>query len=136
MSYLLDTNTWIAFLRWQNAGVIAQLKRYPSDDIVLCSVVLAELWFGAERSDPSRRANNLKLIDELAAHYASLPFDNATARHYSVIRARLTATGQLIGPNDLMIAAIARAHDATLVTSNTAEFARVPNLAVTDWLSQ
>lgn len=116
--------------------MIAQLKQYPANEIVLCSAVLAELWFGAERSTPGRRANNLKLIDELAVRYTSLPFDNAAARHYAAIRAHLTTTGQLIGPNDLMIAAIARAHEATLVTSNTAEFTRVPNLSVIDWLSQ
>ena len=47
MSYLLDSNTWIALLRWQNAGVLAQLKRHPANEILLCSVLLAELWYGA-----------------------------------------------------------------------------------------
>jgi predicted nucleic acid-binding protein len=46
LSYLLDTNTWIALLRWQNAGVLADLKQHPADEILLCSVVLAELWYG------------------------------------------------------------------------------------------
>jgi predicted nucleic acid-binding protein len=64
---LLDTDTWIAFLRWQNAGVVARLKQHPADEIVLCSVVLAELWYGAERSDPTRRANNNAVVDQLAA---------------------------------------------------------------------
>ena len=135
MSYLLDSNTWISLLRWQNAGVLAHLQQHPADEIQLCSVVLAELWFGAERSDPSRRADNFELVDELAAKYQSLPFDNSAARDYAAIRAHLFSTGQPIGPNDMMIAAIARSRGATLVTHNTAEFSRVPGLSNNDWQS-
>jgi tRNA(fMet)-specific endonuclease VapC len=135
LSFLLDTNSWIALLRWQNAGILAQLKQHLSDEILLCSVVLAELWFGAERSDAAHQANNLKLVDELAAKYQSVPFDNAAARDYAALRAHLSATGQLIGPNDMLIAAIARSRGATLVTHNVAEFSRVPGLAINDWQS-
>ncbi|MEX0613543.1 MAG: type II toxin-antitoxin system VapC family toxin [Pirellulales bacterium] len=133
MSYLLDTNTWISLLRWQNAGVLARLKQHPAEDILLCSVVLAELWYGAERSDPNRRADNYALINELEAKYESLPFDNPAARDYALIRAQLSRTGQSIGPNDTIIAAIARSRGATLVTHNTAEFSRVPSLLIQDW---
>ena len=135
MSYLLDTNTWIALLRWQNPGVIAQLKRHPSEEILLCSVVLAELWYGAERSDSNRRTDNRRLVDELEATYESLSFDNAAARDYAIIRTELFAIGQPIGPNDLIIAAIARSRGATIVTHNVAEFIRVPGLIVEHWHS-
>jgi tRNA(fMet)-specific endonuclease VapC len=135
LSHLLDTNSWIALLRWQNAGILAQLKQHRSDEILLCSVVLAELWFGAERSDAAHRANNLKLVDELAAKYQSLPFDNAAARDYAIIRAHLFSAGQPIGPNDMLIAAIARSHGAALITHNVAEFSRVPGLTIDDWQS-
>jgi tRNA(fMet)-specific endonuclease VapC len=135
VSYLLDSNTWISLLRWQHAGVLAGLKRRPADEILLCSVVLAELWYGAEGSDPNRRAGNYALVDELDAKYQSLPFDNAAARDYAVIRADLARSGQPIGPNDTMIAAIARSRGATLVTHNTAEFSRVPGLTIEDWQS-
>jgi predicted nucleic acid-binding protein len=37
---------WIAVLRWQNADVLARLKQHPPEEILLCSVVLAELWYG------------------------------------------------------------------------------------------
>lgn len=91
MSVLLDSNTWVALLRWQNAGVLAKLKQLPPAETLVCSVVLAELWYGAERSDPSRRAANRALVDELSARYSSLPFDDLAAREYAVIRADLAA---------------------------------------------
>lgn len=133
MSYLLDTNTWISLLRWQNAGVLSHLKQHPAEEILVCSVVLAELWYGAERSDANRKSNNFALVNELAASYQSLPFDNRAAREYAEMRAHLAQTGQPIGPNDTMIAAIARCQGITLVTHNTAEFSRVPRLLIVDW---
>lgn len=135
MSYLLDSNTWISLLRSQNAGVLARLKQHPANEILLCSVVLAELWYGAERSDPNRRVRNHAVVDELEAKYQSLPFDNSAARDFAVIRAHLSTVGQPIGPNDTMIAAITRSRSATLVTHNTAEFSRVPGLLIEDWQS-
>jgi tRNA(fMet)-specific endonuclease VapC len=107
--------------------------QHPVDEILLCSVVLAELWYGVERSAPNHRADNATLVEELEAKYESLPFDNSAAREYAVIRELLSRTGQPIGPNDTMIAAIARNRGAILVTHNTAEFSRVPGLLVEDW---
>jgi tRNA(fMet)-specific endonuclease VapC len=75
----------------------------------------------------------LKLVDELAAKYQSAAFDNAAARDYATIRAHLFATGQPIGPNDMLIAAIARSRGVMLVTNNVAEFSRVPGLMIENW---
>ena len=133
MSYLLDSKTWISLLRWQSAGVLARLKQHPADEMLICSVVLAELWFGAERSAANRRTDNYTLVDELEAQYRSLQFDNQAAREYAVIRADLSGTGQAIGPNDTLIAAIARSRGVTLITHNTGEFSRVPGLLLEDW---
>jgi tRNA(fMet)-specific endonuclease VapC len=63
----------------------------------------------------------------------SLPFDDLAAEVYGRVRAFLAQQGQLIGPNDLLIAATALAHGATLVTHNTRELARVPDLQIEDW---
>jgi tRNA(fMet)-specific endonuclease VapC len=63
----------------------------------------------------------------------SLPFDDDCAEHYGQIRADLPTLGKPIGPNDTLIAAIARAHDATLITHNTGEFGRVTGLRIADW---
>ena len=64
---------------------------------------------------------------------ASLSFDDRCAEEYGQIRADLTAQGKMIGPNDLLIAAVARTFDATLVTHNVREFSRVVGLRVEDW---
>lgn len=100
---------------------------------MLCSVVVAELRYGAWRSGPTNRPANDALIDQLCAHYISLPFDDVCAKEYGGIRYNLESQGQVIGPNDLMIAAIARVAGLTLVTHNSAEFSRVPGLALEDW---
>lgn len=133
MRFLLDTNTWIALLRWQDAGVLAGLKKYSTEEILLCSVVVGELWYGAEHGDVKRREENYALVDGLEARYQSVPFDNHAAREYAVIRAELARIGQPIGPNDTMIAAIARSRGTTLVTHNTREFRRVAGLSLVDW---
>jgi len=77
--------------------------------------------------------SNRALVANLRGQYASLPFDDRAAEHYGPLRADLASKGTPIGPNDLMIAAIALAHRLTVVTHNTAEFCRVPGLNVIDW---
>ena len=62
-----------------------------------------------------------------------MPFDDTAAEIYGRIRTRLEQAGAPIGPNDLMIAAIAVANDVVLVTHNTREFSRVEELKFEDW---
>ena len=62
-----------------------------------------------------------------------MDFDHRSASVYGRIRANLKSQGTSIGGNDLLIAAIALAHNLTLVTHNTREFARVEGLAINDW---
>jgi tRNA(fMet)-specific endonuclease VapC len=134
VSHLLDTNSLIDHLRRGPASkVTARLATAPPGSIYLCSVVVAELIYGALRSGPAHQAANLALIASLRQLFASLPFDDRAAEEYGQVRAHLAALGTPIGPNDLMIAAIALANRVTLVTHNTAEFSRVPGLALEDW---
>ena len=76
---------------------------------------------------------NLQRLKQFFAPLASLPFDDRCAEEYGQIRADLTAQGKLIGPNDMLIAATARAYDAILVTHNTNEFGRITALRMEDW---
>jgi tRNA(fMet)-specific endonuclease VapC len=132
MRWLLDTNSWIAFLKPGGRTVAERLERCDEGEVALCSVVKAELWHGAYKY--ANREERLARLDELFARHVSLPFDDAAARHYAEIRHELEVIGSVIGPNDLKIAAICRAHGLKLVTSNTSEFSRVPGLEVEDWL--
>lgn len=129
--YLLDTNTCIHFLNGSSASIKQQLQNATPNEIVLCSVVKAELLYGARHSQKVEA--NLQRLKQLFAPLSNLSFDDRSAEEYAQIRADLTRQGKLIGSNDLMIAAIARAHDAILVTNNTAEFQRVANLRLVDW---
>jgi tRNA(fMet)-specific endonuclease VapC len=129
--YLLDTNACIAYLNDRNSLVARRLMAVNSDKVFLCQIVKAELYYGAYKS--SRRQPNLELLQRFFGQFASLAFDDQAAEAYGRLRAELAARGAPIGPNDLIIAAIAVAHGATLVTRNTREFNRVPDLQVEDW---
>jgi tRNA(fMet)-specific endonuclease VapC len=133
MKFLLDSNAWIGHLRQSSPSVTRYLRQHLASDVVLCAVVLGELLFGVERSGAAHRASNLALVAGLRQQYVALPFTDADAEEYGRIRAHLAALGTTIGPNDLMIAAIALANQLILVTHNTAEFSRVPALTIEDW---
>jgi tRNA(fMet)-specific endonuclease VapC len=79
---------------------------------------------------PERR---LAILRETLAPYRPLPFDDAAAEAYGQLRHDLELRGERVGPHDLLIAAICLAHDVTLVTANTGEFQRVPDLRIADW---
>jgi tRNA(fMet)-specific endonuclease VapC len=130
MAFLPDTNVWITLLRDPASAPDARVRSHPVSDILLCAMVKAELWHGAEKY--GNRERRQRALDMLFAPFASLPFDDAAARHYAEIRHQLETQGQVIGPNDLKIAAIARAHGLTLVSADP-EFRRVSGLAVEDW---
>lgn len=133
MIYLLDTNTCISWLRQNQPQVVARIQAQTPSNIVLCSVVVAELLFGVERSDPAHRARTASRVEQLRHQFRSYPFDDYAAEQYGKIRADLTACGLTIGGNDMLIAAITRANGLTLVTHNTDEFSRIPGLMLEDW---
>ena len=134
MIYLLDTNVCIKYLRGKNSvNIESKLKAASTGSVAICSVVKAELQYGAERSMLPQR--NLAQLQNFYAGFPSLPFDDRAAIVYGRLRANLESTGASVGPNDLMIAAIAVANGLVLVTHNIAEFSRVPALAIEDWQS-
>jgi tRNA(fMet)-specific endonuclease VapC len=82
LTYLLDTNTCIGWLRQNQPQIVARIQARAQSDIVLCSVVVAELLFGVERSAPVHRANTGLRVQQLRQQFTSLPFDDAAAEHY------------------------------------------------------
>lgn len=131
MTYLLDANSCIQYLNGRSENVRKRLASERPEDIALCSVVKAELLYGAFKS--ARPTENLDRLRFFFRRFASLPFDDTAAEIYGDVRAHLERAGRLIGPNDLLIAAIALSQDVTLVTNNTREFSRVEGLRLEDW---
>jgi tRNA(fMet)-specific endonuclease VapC len=129
--YLLDTNACIHVLNNSSPALVARFATESPATLRLCSVVKAELLFGARKSD--RVARVLANLERFFGPLVSVPFDDECAHEYGRIRADLDRAGTPIGANDLLIAAIARRHDLTLVTHNIDEFTRVVGLAVEDW---
>ncbi len=131
MSYLLDTNACLGILTGRAPKVTDRLRVLHPSELCLGSVVKAELLFGARCS--ARPAENLRLLHEFFVPFVSLPFDDRCAERYGVLRTELEQAGRPIGPNDLLIAATALAHDAVLVTANEEEFSRVVGLRLENW---
>ncbi len=131
MKDLLDTNTCIRYLNGRSESIKVRFLALEPNDIVLCSIVKAELFYGVEKSQQVER--NLQRIRQFVGSFISLPFDDRASETYAKIRSHLERIGMPIGPNDLFIAAIARTYDLTLVTHNVNEFRRVENLKLEDW---
>ena len=128
--HLLDTNTLIYFFKGQGRVAERLLAMAPSA-VGVPAPVLYELEYGIARSTQAdkRRAQ----LDQFLRSTQLLPFDEAAARAAGLTRAALESKGQPIGPLDILIAGIALAQDAILVTHNTREFARIPGLRLEDW---
>jgi tRNA(fMet)-specific endonuclease VapC len=129
--YLLDTNACINILRNTSSTLLARFRQHDPSEIKTCSVVRAELIYGARKG--SRMRENLDLLQRFFQILECIPFNEDSADHYGEIRVDLERSGSLIGPNDLMIAATARARGLVLVTHNTREFSRVAGLRLEDW---
>ena len=127
---LLDTNIWIGLAKGEQT-LKDRLAALSPPQIFSCSIVRAELMFGARKSQ--RVDSNLDGFVRLLQPFESVPFDDVAAGHYGPIRAVLEKAGTPIGANDLLIAAIALRWDFVLVTRNQHEFARVPALRTELW---
>ncbi|MBY0612122.1 MAG: type II toxin-antitoxin system VapC family toxin [Beijerinckiaceae bacterium] len=132
--FCIDTNVAIAVMNARSPSVRSRLREaLLTGTPVFCpAIVLFELKYGIAKS--MRAAVNAEALERfLAGNIDIIPFDEADAAHAGDIRAHLERQGTPIGPYDLLIAAQARARDATLVTANTREFERVPGLKLNDW---
>lgn len=132
MIYLLDTNICIYIIRNHPPQIIDRIKSCGVGDVAVSAITLAELEYGAAKS--SRPDQNREALLVFASPLEILPFDDNAALHYGDIRTYLERSGQSIGAMDMLIAAHARSIPLTLVTNNTREFSRVPNLLVENWV--
>jgi tRNA(fMet)-specific endonuclease VapC len=130
----LDTNIVIGIVSGRNSSFRHRLgeQMRGGTPIGLPVIALFEMRYGFAKSD--RREHNERLLERfLGLGIDLLPFEPEDAMHAGDIRAALEKAGTPIGHYDILIAAQARRHGATLVTANAREFARVPGLLVADW---
>ncbi|MEX2185225.1 MAG: type II toxin-antitoxin system VapC family toxin [Pirellulales bacterium] len=127
----LDSNIIIAILRGNRE--IEKLVRSRIDEIAVSAFVIAELRYGARKS--ARPEHHLREIESVTRFASMLPFDADCADVYSRIRVALERLGKRTGEGDLLIASVALAHGATLVTHNVKHFESIEGLAIEDWLS-
>jgi tRNA(fMet)-specific endonuclease VapC len=127
--YLLDSDICIEALR-RREPVASRVAQASPADLTMASMTRAELEFGVLRH-PNPKGARLRLDRLLSAPIEVLPFDSRAAPIHARVRDALR--DRPIGPHDLIIASVALAHGLTLVTHNTSEFRRVPDLTIEDW---
>ena len=131
MSFLLDSDTCSAHLK-ARAGVLHRFVQH-SGRLYIPTIVLGDLHTWAHRQEDPRK--RLEAIAALLEDVEVLVFDARCAEVFGVTRGGLLRLGISVPSVDLMIASVALAHDLTLVTHNTADFANVPGLRLEDWLA-
>jgi tRNA(fMet)-specific endonuclease VapC len=132
MKCFLDTNICIYFLKGKFPLLLEQLKNKTPADIRIASIVKAELLLGAYKSNNPKKTEQ-KVTDFLLP-FSIIPFDDEASIIYSKIRGSLEKRGQIIGPNDLILAATVLANDGIMVTNNEVEFRRIKELKIENWI--
>lgn len=131
MKYLLDSNICIYYLKGRDVGLMRRFNQLRPYNLLLCSVVKAELLYGARKSkDITTTLNSFR---QFFCRFDSLFFDDDAAEKYGALKSQLQQAGTPIGPNDLLIASIALAHNLILITRNHREFSHVHDLKIEEW---
>jgi tRNA(fMet)-specific endonuclease VapC len=131
LKYMLDTNIVIYTMKNQPKGIKETFNRLEGQ-LCISSVVLMELYFGAEKSiNPEA---NTRIIDLFTTRLGVLDYDSQAAQHTGQIRAELSKKGTPIGPYDQMIAGHARSIGLIIVSNNIREFERVSGLRLENWV--
>lgn len=131
MIYLLDTNTCIRFINGRVPPLRVKLLSVDQDEIIVCSVIKAEMNSGAKKSQTP--LVSLQKQQQFFSAFRSLLFDDAAADYYSTIRADLEQKGTPISHHDIQIATNGLLHNLIVVTHNTREFSRISGLKLDDW---
>jgi tRNA(fMet)-specific endonuclease VapC len=130
--FLLDTNICIHIRRRRTPEVLARFLRLKPGEAVLSVITYGELVYGVEKSQFREQAT--RQLTELAGLVPVMELPLQAGQFYGAIRAALEAKGEIIGNNDLWIAAHAKAAGLTLVTNNEREFRRIRGLKIQNWV--
>jgi len=129
--YLLDTNIVSYWMRG-DGKIINEIKSHKPSDLSISTITLAEIYYGIEKS-PVKKKERRNKIEHIYLQLKIYPFDELSARKYSIIRTQLEKDGLVISERDLQIASIAMANKLIVVTHNVKEFKRIEKLDVEDW---
>jgi tRNA(fMet)-specific endonuclease VapC len=129
---MLDTNICSYIIKKRPPQVLEKFEQIPPSDIAISVITLAELQYGVTKSN--KPAHNQKIIEAFVSRLEVLPWTFEMTQHYGRIRTDLERQGTPIGAMDLLIAAHCLSLDATLVTNNTREFNRIPQLKLENWV--
>lgn len=131
--YLLDTNICIYAVKGKYPAVAKKLFTLPLSNVHISVITLMELEYGVTKSHWAKRSR--ELLESTLASFPCISFEPEDAFLAGQLRAQLETAGTPIGAYDLLIAAQAINHNLTLVTHNTSEFSRIPNLKLEDWVA-
>lgn len=129
---MLDTDICIYIIKRKPKSVLKRLESIAPDQVVMSAITFAELMNGAKKSE--RVKKNVDRLNALSELIEIRSFDQKAAVTYGDIRSNLEKRGQVIGANDLLIAAHALSLGWTLVTNNEKEFKRIRDLRVENWV--
>ena len=133
MQYLLDTNICIYIIKEKPVQVLSKFRQMPLNAMSISAITLAELEFGVAKS--SLPEQNRQALRKFLLPILVLPFDDAAAVQYGIVRADLAKKGKTIGPLDMLLAAHALSLNITMVTNNEEEFRRVAGLKLENWVA-
>lgn len=128
--YFLDTNICIYALKGAFPNIQTRIAATQPNKIKIASIVKAELLLGAKKSNNRKTP---KIVESFLRPFSVIGFCDECATTYAESRAKLEQNGEIIGPNDLILAATVIANNGILITHNTKEFSRIKGLRIEDW---
>jgi tRNA(fMet)-specific endonuclease VapC len=131
MKFMLDTNICIYLIKQRPQAVLDRFLAIPVGDIGISVITLAELRYGAGKSNQPKK--NHEALEEFISPLRVAEFDQAATMTYGKIRVALERKGRPIGAMDLLIAAHALSLEVRLITNNEREFKQVHGLGVENW---
>ena len=131
--YMLDTDICIYIIKKKPESALRYFQRLQPGDLAISAITFAELMNGAKKSRHVEA--NITRLHELTELLEIKPFDQKAAIAYGDVRSTLEKRGNIIGSNDLLIAAHALSLDYILVTNNEKEFSRVDGLKMENWVA-
>ena len=137
--HLLDTDT-LTYLHAGHPQVIARLRELPDPNVATTVITRIEILRGrfdfvlkaADGVQLLKAQRLLSRSEELLAQIVTLPLDEYSVAEFDRLRSQKGMSK--IGRADLLIASIAMAHRATLVTRNVRHFAQIPGLVAVNWI--